>query len=79
MRSVLENPVLWLFVSLTLGLAPFSPEPHVVGKLRWVVGGATGMSGMDWLDLLLHLTPWLLLLYAVLARFRPKAGFAERN
>ena len=79
MRSVLENPVLWLFVSLTLGLAPFSPEPHVVGKLRWVLGGAAGMAVMDWLDLLLHLTPWLLLLYAVLVRIRPKAGFAGRK
>ena len=23
---------------LTLGLAPFTPEPHLVGKLRWVAG-----------------------------------------
>ena len=76
MRSVFNNPVLWLFVSLTLGLAPFSPEPHVVGKLRWVLGGAAGMSVVDWLDLLLHLTPWLLLLYAVLIRIRPGLGFA---
>ena len=71
--------MLWLFVSLTLGLAPFSPEPHVVGKLRWVLGGAAGMSVVDWLDLLLHLTPWLLLLYAVLVRIGPKSGFAGRN
>ena len=71
--------MLWLFVSLTLGLAPFSPEPHVVGKLRWVLGGAAGMSVVDWLDLLLHLTPWLLLLHAVLVRIRPKSGFAGRN
>ena len=79
MRSVFNNPVLWLFVSLTLGLAPFSPEPHVVGKLRWVLGGAAGMSVVDWLDLLLHLTPWLLLLYAVLVRIRPGSGFAGRK
>lgn len=79
MRSALKNPVLWLFVSLTLGLAPFSPEPHVVGKLRWVLGGAAGMSVIDWLDLLLHLTPWLLLLYAVLVRIRRGSGFTGRN
>ena len=78
MRSIFKNPVLWLFVSLTLGLAPFSPEPHVVGKLRWVLGGAAGMSVIDWLDLLLHLTPWLLLLYAVLGRIRRGSGFAGR-
>ena len=79
MRSVFNNPVLWLLVSLTLGLAPFRPEPHVVGKLRWVLGGAAGMAVIDWLDLLLHLTPWLLLLYAVLVRIRPKVGFAGRK
>ena len=47
MRSIFKNPVLWLIVSLTLGLAPFSPEPHVVGKLCWVLGGAAGMSAVD--------------------------------
>ena len=47
---------------LTLGLAPFLPEPHIWGKLRWVAGGARGMGGMDWFDLLLHGFPWLLLL-----------------
>jgi hypothetical protein len=79
MRAVFKNPVLWLFVSLTLGLAPFSPEPHVVDKLRWVLGGAAGMLAMDWLDLLLHLTPWLLLLYAVLFRIRSRPGSADRK
>jgi len=44
---------------LTLGLAPFAPEPHVVGKLRWVLGGGHGMSGLDWFDLFFHLAPWL--------------------
>jgi hypothetical protein len=45
--------------SLTLGLAPFLPEPHVVGKLRWVLGGAHGMSAMDVGDLLMHGAPWV--------------------
>ena len=47
---------------LTLGLAPFVPEPHVWGKLRWVAGGAIGMKPMDWFDLAFHGLPWLLLL-----------------
>ena len=51
--------------SLTLGLAPFYPEPHIVGKLRWLVGGAQGMQAMDWFDLLLHGSPWLLLLVSL--------------
>jgi len=54
----------WVFglLSLTLGLAPFSPEPHLFGKLRWVAGGADGMTAMDWFDLALHGTPWILFL-----------------
>ncbi len=55
----------WKFVlmaCLTLGLAPFVPEPHVLGKLRWVAGGAIGMQPIDWFDLAMHGTPWLLLL-----------------
>lgn len=44
---------------LTLGLAPFVPEPHLVGKLRWVLGGADGMAAQDWFDLVLHGAPWV--------------------
>ncbi len=51
--------------SLTLGLAPFLPEPHILGKLRWVAGGANGMQMMDYFDLVLHGAPWMLLLYNV--------------
>lgn len=51
-----------ILLCLTLGLAPFIPEPHIWGKLRWIAGGAVGMGAMDWFDVLLHGTPWLLLL-----------------
>ena len=58
-RAPLAAP---LVAALTLGLAPFLPEPHLLGKLRWVAGGAVGMQLMDWLDLLMHGAPvvWLL-------------------
>ena len=46
----------------TLGLAPFFPEPHIWGKLKWVAGGAEGMQMMDYLDLVFHGTPWILLI-----------------
>jgi len=59
-----------LVASLTLGLAPFAPEPHILGKLRWVAGGAHGMGLMDWFDLALHGTPWVVLVLAVVARLR---------
>lgn len=53
---------LLLMLSLTLGLAPFFPEPHIFGKLRWIAGGANGMQVMDWFDALFHGFPWLLLI-----------------
>lgn len=53
----------WFIASLTLGLAPFTPEPHIVGKIRWVAGGAVGMTGMDWFDLVFHGFPWVFLGY----------------
>ncbi|MEQ8425503.1 MAG: hypothetical protein RIA63_12385 [Cyclobacteriaceae bacterium] len=51
-----------VLICLTLGLAPFQPEPHIWGKLKWITGGAVGMGAMDWFDLLLHGLPWLLLI-----------------
>ena len=45
----------------TLGLMPFG-EPHLIGKLQWVAGGAEGMALMDWGDLLMHGAPFLWLL-----------------
>ena len=59
----------WGFViimCLTLGLAPFFPEPHIIGKIRWIAGGAEGMQPIDWFDALFHGLPWLLLIRLVL-------------
>jgi hypothetical protein len=61
----LKHVALAFTASLTLGLAPFVPEPHIVGKIRWVSGGAVGMQPVDWLDLALHGAPWLWLLGAL--------------
>ena len=71
-KGLLNNTGLLVIVCLTLGLAPFVPEPHVWGKLRWVAGGAKGMAPMDWFDLVLHGTPWVLLAVSVVNRFRRK-------
>lgn len=66
-----------LLASLTLGLAPFLPEPHIVGKLRWVAGGAVGMAPKDWFDLAMHGAPWVWLIVAtarvLLGQARPSA------
>ncbi|MCB0686456.1 MAG: hypothetical protein KDC53_08025 [Saprospiraceae bacterium] len=52
-----------LLASFTLGLAPFFPEPHIVGKLKWIMGGGVGMQPMDYFDLLMHGAPWILLIF----------------
>lgn len=66
--SKLLNWKVWLLFSVTLGLAPFkSPyEPHLVGKINWVLGGAKGMKFMDWIDLLLHGMPILMFIVSIL-------------
>lgn len=61
----------FLIFSLTLGLAPWSP-PHIIGKVQWVMGGAVGMQPMDWFDFVLHGTPWVLLLGAILLEGKRK-------
>ncbi len=46
---------------LTLGLAPFFPEPHIWAKLKMLAGG-TLQKPVDIFDLCFHALPWLLLL-----------------
>lgn len=65
--------LLWpLLACVTLGLAPFAPEPHLFGKIRWVAGGAEGMALMDWLDLAMHGAPfvWLAVTAVLVIRER---------
>jgi hypothetical protein len=70
MNATLNNWKLWLVVSLTLGLAPFVPEPHLIGKLRWLMGGAIGMKPIDWFDLVQHGFPFVLLFRALFLKYR---------
>ena len=64
---LLRLPVGVLVVaSLTLGLAPFTPEPHLVEKVRLLAAGEL-RSAVDWFDLVLHSTPWVLLALRLLA------------
>lgn len=69
-QKLKENWKLFLIASLTLGLAPFKP-PHIVGKLKWITGGnafsgENAMQFQDWFDVLLHGSPWGLLLVSVI-------------
>ena len=49
-----------ILAALTLGLAPFVPEPHIWEKLKMLVAGDLGKP-VDILDLMMHAAPWLLL------------------
>ena len=61
--KILNNFRLIIILCLTLGLAPFFPEPHLWGKLKWLFGGANGMQVKDWFDIVLHGFPWVLLIW----------------
>jgi len=61
---------LLVIACLTLGLAPFVPEPHIVEKVRMLFKGEL-VRPIDWFDLVLHGTPWILLVL--------KGGFALKG
>ncbi len=67
-----NNWKLVILLCLTLGLAPFFPEPHIVGKVKWIFGGANGMQAMDWFDVLLHGFPFLLLIRIAILKLTSK-------
>jgi len=61
-----------ILLCLTLGLAPFFPEPHLWGKLKWIIGGANGMQLQDWFDVLMHGFPWILLIRLIILKLTSK-------
>ena len=59
LKSILDM-VPWpvaIVLCLTLGLAPFFPEPHIVEKLRFLVQGRLNRT-IDILDMLMHALPF---------------------
>lgn len=65
MRNLLTQlpwPVI-IVACLTVGLAPFAP-PHIWEKLRMLFRLQL-VRPIDWLDLLMHGTPWVLLILKV--------------
>ena len=73
--NFLNNWKIIILLCLTLGLAPYVPEPHLWGKIRWVLGGANGMAIIDYFDLLMHGFPFLLLLRLIILKII--AGFRK--
>ena len=65
MNSLLKsNLVTPLILVLILGFAPFTPEPHLFGKIRWAIGVGSGMAALDIFDLVLHAAPCIWLFYS---------------
>jgi hypothetical protein len=63
--KILPIPLL-VILCLTLGLAPFVPEPHVWEKLKMLAGGSLTRP-VDIFDLLLHGAPFVLLALRLLS------------
>jgi hypothetical protein len=67
---------IFLLLALTLGLAPFAPEPHVWEKLKMLAAGQLSRP-IDIFDLCLHGVPWILLLLKVYRQYVAPAGEAR--
>jgi hypothetical protein len=59
-----------LIASLTLGLAPFLPEPHIWEKLKMLAAGDLTRP-VDLFDFAMHGAPWLLLALKLTLGRRP--------
>jgi len=69
LRRLLDSVPLWLALALclTLGLAPFVPEPHIWEKLKMLAAGRL-VRPVDILDLAMHAAPWVLLVLKLALR-----------
>jgi len=65
--------------SLTLGLMPYVPHPHIWKQLKNLWYGRT-MLTMDWLDLVMHGAPWVILIVILIgmAFEKRKAASAKK-
>ena len=61
-----------IIAALTLGLAPFVPEPHLWEKLKMLVAGQL-VKPLDMADLAMHAAP-VILLAAKLIRLAARQG-----
>ncbi|MEY3442682.1 MAG: hypothetical protein RLZZ519_963 [Bacteroidota bacterium] len=71
-KLLIQGLPLFAMASLTLGLAPFFPEPHIWEKIRWIATGQKMDLGIYWFDLLLHGSPWVLLITSLTLRMLEK-------
>ena len=65
MNWIDQTPIaMFAIAALTLGLAPFFPEPHIWQKLQMLAAG-TLVKPIDIFDLLMHGAPWVLLIIKI--------------
>ena len=62
-----------VIMSLLLGLAPFFPEPHLLQKIKMLMGG-TLTAPVDIFDLLMHGTPAVLLVLKLVRMISTKSS-----
>jgi hypothetical protein len=70
MKNLLNQVPWWLVIvlSITLGLAPFSPQPHLFEKLQILSRGELKQL-VDIFDLLFHASPFALIFLKIFYRF----------
>ncbi|MBK9573533.1 MAG: RND transporter [Rhodoferax sp.] len=64
---------LLVLLAVWLAIAPLSPEPHLLEKLRMLSVGALTRP-LDIFDLLMHVTPTVLLMLRLWRRSKIKPG-----
>jgi hypothetical protein len=65
MKLLDEVPYFLLIIlSLTLGLAPFTPLPHLVEKMTMLLAGEL-VKPVDIFDLMMHASPVVLLIVKI--------------
>jgi hypothetical protein len=65
----------WVVVILlctTLGLAPYTPQPHVIEKLILLTNGQLS-NPVDIFDFLMHLSPFILLTLKIILNLKKSA------
>lgn len=77
--QVLKKWATLLMACLLLGFAPFFPEPHIVGKIKWIAGGAKGMQLMDWFDVAMHGIPLVMVVVVLFMAIvqKPKQDYGK--
>ena len=65
----LSSKLLLGLLAIFFGFMPIT-DPHIIGKIKWVMGGAIDMELLDWFDMFMHGIPLVLGLIVVVLEIR---------